>query len=113
VVGAAQFDELGSREVFRDVSTFRGGVHLTVASADHQRWYLDHREDITNIGFPFHQSDRGEYRGARRGVSGAVRGAGIADGERPDGGPGLLFEDRGEHELKGVPDRWRLYRVVS
>jgi hypothetical protein len=21
--------------------------------------------------------------------------------------------DAGEHELKGVPDRWRLYRVVS
>jgi len=27
-------------------------------------------------------------------------------------GSGLVFEDRG-HELKGVPDRWRLYRVVS
>jgi class 3 adenylate cyclase len=24
-------------------------------------------------------------------------------------GAGLTFEDRGEHELKGVPDRWRLY----
>ena len=28
-------------------------------------------------------------------------------------GSGLTFEDRGEHKLKGVPDRWRLYRVVS
>jgi class 3 adenylate cyclase len=28
-------------------------------------------------------------------------------------GSGLVFEDRGEHELKGVPDRWRLYRVLS
>jgi class 3 adenylate cyclase len=28
-------------------------------------------------------------------------------------GSGLAFEDAGEHELKGVPDRWRLYRVVS
>jgi class 3 adenylate cyclase len=28
-------------------------------------------------------------------------------------GSGLLFEDAGEHELKGVPDRWHLYRVVS
>lgn len=28
-------------------------------------------------------------------------------------GSGLVFEDRGEHELKGVPDRWRLYRVVG
>ena len=26
-------------------------------------------------------------------------------------GSGLRFEDAGEHELKGVPDRWRLYRV--
>jgi class 3 adenylate cyclase len=27
-------------------------------------------------------------------------------------GSGLMFEDAGEHELKGVPDRWHLYRVV-
>jgi class 3 adenylate cyclase len=26
-------------------------------------------------------------------------------------GSTLVFEDAGEHELKGVPDRWRLYRV--
>ena len=26
-------------------------------------------------------------------------------------GSGLIFEEAGEHELKGVPDRWRLYRV--
>ena len=26
---------------------------------------------------------------------------------------GLSFEDAGEHELKGVPDRWHLYRVVT
>jgi class 3 adenylate cyclase len=28
-------------------------------------------------------------------------------------GSGLRFEDRGQHELKGVPDRWRLYRLVG
>ena len=28
-------------------------------------------------------------------------------------GSGLAFEEAGEHELKGVPDRWRLYRVAS
>ena len=28
-------------------------------------------------------------------------------------GSGLAFEDAGEHELKGVPDRWRLHRVVA
>ena len=28
-------------------------------------------------------------------------------------GSGLSFEDAGEHELKGVPDRWHLYRAVG
>jgi class 3 adenylate cyclase len=28
-------------------------------------------------------------------------------------GSGLVFEDAGEHELKGVPDRWHLYKVVA
>jgi class 3 adenylate cyclase len=28
-------------------------------------------------------------------------------------GSGLAFDDRGEHELKGVPDRRRLYAVRS
>jgi pimeloyl-ACP methyl ester carboxylesterase/class 3 adenylate cyclase len=27
-------------------------------------------------------------------------------------GSGLTFDDAGEHELKGIPDRWRLYRVA-
>jgi class 3 adenylate cyclase len=26
-------------------------------------------------------------------------------------GSGIDLEDRGEHVLKGVPDRWRLYRA--
>jgi class 3 adenylate cyclase len=28
-------------------------------------------------------------------------------------GSGLTYEDAGEHDLKGVPDRWRLYRAVD
>lgn len=28
-------------------------------------------------------------------------------------GSGLVFEDRGEHELKGVPGSWRLYAALS
>ena len=28
-------------------------------------------------------------------------------------GSGLVFQDRGEHELKGVPDRWHLYAVAK
>jgi hypothetical protein len=27
-------------------------------------------------------------------------------------GSGLRFEDPGEHEPKGVPERWHLYAVV-
>jgi len=26
-------------------------------------------------------------------------------------GSGLAFEDRGEQELKGVPDRWRVFEA--
>jgi class 3 adenylate cyclase len=28
-------------------------------------------------------------------------------------GSGLEFEDRGERDLKGLPDRWHLYRAVA
>jgi class 3 adenylate cyclase len=28
-------------------------------------------------------------------------------------GSGIEFEDRGEHELKGVPGTWRLFAVVG
>ena len=28
-------------------------------------------------------------------------------------GSGLTFQDAGERELKGVPGRWRLFRVVE
>ena len=28
-------------------------------------------------------------------------------------GSGLEFEEAGEHELKGVPDRWRVYRAIT
>jgi len=27
-------------------------------------------------------------------------------------GSGLVSDDAGEHELKGIPDRWHLYRQV-
>ena len=28
-------------------------------------------------------------------------------------GSGLVFEDRGEHELRGIPDKWRLFAVTN
>lgn len=40
-------------------------------------------------------------------------GCGLSDGEGLRGRLGPTFEDAGEHELKSVPERWRLYRVVA
>ena len=28
-------------------------------------------------------------------------------------GAGIDFVDRGEHELKGIPEPWRLFRVIE
>jgi len=28
-------------------------------------------------------------------------------------GSGIVFEERGEHELKGVPESWALYAAVG
>ena len=28
-------------------------------------------------------------------------------------GSGIVFTDRGQHQLKGVPDAWRLYQAIS
>ncbi|HEY8116299.1 MAG TPA: adenylate/guanylate cyclase domain-containing protein, partial [Actinomycetota bacterium] len=28
-------------------------------------------------------------------------------------GSGIVFEEAGEHELKGVPGRWRVYRAAD
>jgi class 3 adenylate cyclase len=28
-------------------------------------------------------------------------------------GSGFAFEDAGKHELKGVPERWHVYRVLE
>jgi hypothetical protein len=28
-------------------------------------------------------------------------------------GSGLAFEDRGTHELKGVPEEWRIFSVAA
>jgi class 3 adenylate cyclase len=73
----------------------------------------------------------GLHTGECETIDGKVGGLGVVIGARVGGiarpsevlvsstvkdlvaGSGLAFEDRGEHQLKGVPDRWRLYRVVS
>ena len=49
--------------------------------------------------------------GSERGP--ALAGAGVVHREGSDRRLRTLYQDAGEHELKGVPDRWRLYRVVG
>jgi class 3 adenylate cyclase len=51
--------------------------------------------------------------GARVGAR-AAAGEVLVSGTVKDlvAGSGIAFEDRGEHELKGVPDTWRLYAVA-
>jgi hypothetical protein len=34
-------------------------------------------------------------------------------GRRGVAGSGITFEERGEHDLEGVPDRWRPFAVVD
>jgi len=61
--------------------------------------------DISGIGVAI-----GARVGAKAGASEVLVSQTVKD---LVAGSGLTFEDAGEHELKGVPDRWRLYRVVS
>ena len=53
---------------------------------------------------------KGSRIGAKAGPSEILASSTVKD---LTAGSGLVFEDAGEHELKGVPDRWHLYRVVS
>jgi class 3 adenylate cyclase len=73
----------------------------------------------------------GVHTGEVRTIDGSVGGLGVVIGARVGAlaaasevlvsqtvrdlvsGSGLTFKDAGEHELKGVPERWRVYRVVD
>jgi class 3 adenylate cyclase len=73
----------------------------------------------------------GVHTGEVETIDGKVGGIAVAIGSRIGGfagaaevwasstvkdltaGSGLVFEDAGEHELNGVPDRWHLYRVIA
>lgn len=83
------------------------------------------------VGQRFHPSTSRISTGEVQTIAGKVGGLGVVIGARVGAsagpsevlasqtvkdliaGSGLTFEDRGEHALKGVPDRWRLYQVVN
>jgi class 3 adenylate cyclase len=86
------------------------------------------RESITRLGL---EVRAGLHTGECEMVDGRVSGIAVVIGARVGAkagpsevlvsqtvkdlvaGSGLRFADTGEHELKGVPDLWRLYRVMS
>ena len=61
-------------------------------------------DDVTGLGVAI-----GARVGAKAGASEVLVSQTVKD---LVAGSGLTFDDAGEHELKGVPDRWHLYRVV-
>ena len=63
------------------------------------------RRDVAGLGVAI-----GARVGAKAGASEVLVSQTVKD---LVAGSGLVFEDAGEHELKGVPDRWHLYRVVT
>jgi class 3 adenylate cyclase len=65
---------------------------------------LDH-DDVSGIGVTI-----GARVGAKAGPSEVLVSRTVKD---LVAGSGLAFEDAGEHELKGVPERWHLYRMVG
>lgn len=75
----------------------RAGLHTGEVAFD--------SDDISGLGVTI-----GARVGAKAGASEVLVSQTVKD---LVAGSGLSFEDAGEHELKGVPDRWRLYRVTN
>jgi pimeloyl-ACP methyl ester carboxylesterase len=75
----------------------RAGLHTGEVELDH--------DDVSGIGVTI-----GARVGAKAGPSEVLGSRTVKD---LVAGSGLAFEDAGEHELKGVPERWHLYRMVG
>ena len=75
----------------------RAGLHTGEVELDH--------DDVSGIGVAI-----GARVGAKAGPCEVLVSRTVKD---LVAGSGLAFEDAGEHELKGVPDRWHLYRVIA
>ena len=75
----------------------RAGLHTGEVAFD--------GDDISGLGVTI-----GARVGAKAGASEVLVSQTVKD---LVAGSGIIFEDAGEHELKGVPDRWHLYRVPN
>jgi len=75
----------------------RAGLHTGEVALDD--------DDVAGLGVAI-----GARVGAKAGASEVLVSQTVKD---LVAGSGLTFEDAGDHELKGVPDRWHLYRVVD
>ena len=78
-------------------SASRSGLHTGEVALD--------GDDVAGLGVAI-----GARVGAKAGASEVLVSQTVKD---VVAGSGLTFEDAGEHELKGIPDRWRLYRVLG
>ena len=92
------------------------------------RCALEIAERVRDLGLELRS---GLHTGECRLIDGKVAGLAVSIGARIAGtagssevrvsqtvkdlvaGSGFVFHDAGEHELKGVPERWRLYRVLQ
>jgi class 3 adenylate cyclase len=75
----------------------RAGLHTCEVAFD--------GDDVAGLGVAI-----GARVGAKAGASEVLVSQTVKD---LVAGSGLTFEDAGEHELKGVPDRWHLYKVMG
>jgi class 3 adenylate cyclase/pimeloyl-ACP methyl ester carboxylesterase len=88
-----------------DIVTSVRGLGLQIRAGLHTGEITFEGSDISGIAVAI-----GARIGARAGASEVLVSRTVKD---LVAGSGLSFEDAGEHKLKGVPDRWRLYRVVG
>jgi class 3 adenylate cyclase len=113
----------------REISTAGDGFFATFdGPAAAARCALDAVADVRGLGLHIRA---GVHTGEVETIDGEIGGLGVTIGARVGAlagvdevlasstvrdlaaGSGLEFEDAGEHELKGVPDKWRLYRVAD
>ncbi|MDP9331197.1 MAG: adenylate/guanylate cyclase domain-containing protein [Actinomycetota bacterium] len=113
----------------REISTAGDGFFATFdGSAAAARCAIEAARDVRTLGLEIRS---GVHTGEVETIDAEIGGLGVTIGARIGAlagssevlasstvkdlaaGSGLTFEDAGEHELKGVPDRWHLYRVLG